>query len=180
MNESAGGLRGLLTRNVARFFDLVQSLPSIIICLAAVSFYGANPATLIISVGIVLCPLQMRLVRTEVMRVRSEASLAAARIAGLPEWHLTIRHVLPNSCWPALENSTVLFGISIILLSALGFLGVGLPPPTPEWGAMISRGASDVAVGRWWGAGFPTLALIFTVSSIVLASGVLYPKRRSF
>lgn len=178
LHESDPRMRGFLCRSIARFFDFIQALPSIVVCLAAISFYGAKPLTLIVSVGIVLCPIQMRLVRTEVLRIRSEAYLDAARIAGLSELQLTVKHVLPNSIWPALENSTVLFGIGIIIMSALGFLGIGLPPPTPEWGAMISHGAADVSVGRWWSAGFPTLALIFTVSSLVMASTVLFPKRR--
>ena len=180
MNEAAGGSRGFLARSMSRCFDFIQSLPSIVVCLVAVSFFGAGVTTLVVSVGLVLSPLQMRLVRTEVMRVRSEAYLDAARIAGLSELRLTIRHVLPNSCWPALENTTVLFGVGIIIMAALGFLGVGLPPPTPEWGAMISRGVADASVGRWWSAGFPTFALILTVGSVVMASVVLFPKRRGF
>ena len=180
MNEAAGGLRGFLARNISRSFDLIQSLPTIIVCLVATSFFGAGVMSLVVSVGLVLSPLQMRLVRTEVMRVRSEAYLDAARIAGLSEVKLTILHVLPNSCWPALENITVLFGVSIIIMASLGFLGVGLPPPTPEWGAMISRGVADASVGRWWAAGFPTLALFLTVSGVVMASVVLFPKRRGY
>jgi peptide/nickel transport system permease protein len=178
MNESAGGLRGLAARGLGRIIDFVQALPAIVIALIAVTFYGANIVTLIGAVSIILCPIQMRLVRTEVLRVRSDAYLDAARVAGLSEFELTLRHVLPNSCWPALENVTVLLGTSIILMAALGFLGVGLPPPAPEWGSMISRGASEASSGRWWAAGFPTLALALTVASVVLSSAVLFPKRR--
>jgi peptide/nickel transport system permease protein len=180
MNESAGGLRGLAARGVVRVIDFAQALPAIVIGLVAVTFYGANIVTLICAVSVILCPIQMRLVRTEVLRVRSDAFLDAARMAGLSEFELTLRHVLPNSCWPALENVTVLFGTSIILMAALGFLGVGLPPPAPEWGSMISRGAAEASSGRWWAAGFPTLALALTVASVVLSSDVFFPKRRGY
>ncbi len=179
MNESSGGLRGLLARGAGRVMDFVQALPAIIIGLVAVTFYGASLLTLICAVSFILCPVQMRLVRTEVLRVRFDSYLDAARLAGLSELELTLRHVLPNSCWPALENLTVLFGMSIILLAALGFLGVGLPPPTAEWGSMIARGATEASSGRWWAAGFPTLALALTVASAALSSTVLFPKRRT-
>ncbi len=179
MNESARGVRGFLARGAGRVIDFVQALPAIVIGLVAVTFYGASLLTLICAVSFILCPIQMRLVRTEVLRVRFDAYLDAARLAGLSEFELTLRHVLPNSCWPALENLTVLFGTSIILLAALGFLGVGLPPPAPEWGSMIARGATEASSGRWWAAGFPTLALALTVSSAALSSAVLFPKRRT-
>lgn len=180
MNECMGGVRGHLARGAGRVIDFMQALPAIVIGLVAVTFYGANVATLICAVSFILCPVQMRLVRTEVLRVRFDAYLDAARMAGLSEFQLTLRHVLPNSCWPALENVTVLFGTSIVLLAALGFLGVGLPPPAPEWGSMIARGAAEASSGRWWAAGFPTLALALTVAGVVLSSAVLFPKRRSY
>ena len=77
-----------------------------------------------------------------------------------------MRTVLPNSTRAALENVSVIFALATILTAALGFLGVGLPPPTPEWGAMISTGASDAALGRWWSALFPTLALMLAVGAV--------------
>jgi peptide/nickel transport system permease protein len=178
MNEAVKGPLGLATRGIARIVDFMQAVPAVIFGLVAVSFYGQNATTLVFAVGLALCPVQVRLVRTEVLRVRSEAYLEAARLAGLSEFELTVRHVLPNSCWPAIENATVLFGTSIIIMSALGFIGVGLPPPAPEWGSMMSRGATDAAVGRWWSAGFPAAALALTVASVALAATALFPKRR--
>jgi peptide/nickel transport system permease protein len=178
MNESEPGVRGLAARTLGRIIDFVQALPFVVVALVMLSFYGASAITLVAATTLVLFPLQMRVVRTEVLRVRSEAYLAAARMAGLSELELSIRHVLPNAAWPALENATVVFGISVTLMAALGFLGVALPPPTPEWGSMISRGASDAAVGRWWAAGFPALALALTMIAFSQAAAVLLPKRR--
>ncbi len=179
MNEAARGPLGWLTRGLARIIDFLQAVPAVIFGLVAVSFYGQNAITLVLAVGLALCPVQVRLVRTEVLRVRSEAYLEAARLAGLSELELTVRHVLPNSCWPAVENATVLFGTSIIIMSALGFMGIGLPPPTPEWGSMMSRGATDAASGRWWSAGFPALALALAVASTALAAATLFGRRRA-
>lgn len=179
MNESGRGPIGMLARGVARGIDLVQAIPAVVIGVVVVAFYGATSMTLVIAIAIILVPLQARLVRTEVLRVRSEAYLEAGRIAGLSELRLTVRHVLPNSSWPALENTAFLFGVAVILTAALGFLGVGLPPPTPEWGSMLATGGSDASVGRWWSAVFPTVALALTVSSVALAYSVAFGRDRS-
>jgi peptide/nickel transport system permease protein len=177
MNESSESWLGRLSRGVARVIDFVQALPPILIGLMAIAFYGTQQLTLTLAIAFVLSPIQIRLVRTEVLRVRSEAYLEAARMAGLTEFELTLRHVLPNSIGPVLENATILFGVSIILAASFGFLGVGLPPPAPEWGSMIARGASDASAGRWWAAGFPVLALGFTVTGVALAAPILFPRR---
>ena len=178
MNESGRGPIGLLARGVARALDLLQALPAIIVGLIVVAFYGASTTTIILAISIIVMPLQARLVRTEVLRVRTEAYLEAARIAGLSELRLTLRHVLPNSSWPAVENTPFLFGVAVILTAALGFLGVGVPPPTAEWGSMLAQGASGASVGIWWPASFPALALIGSVASVALAHSAFTDKRR--
>lgn len=178
MNESAPGARGRTAQTVARVIDLVEAVPGIIIGLVAVAFSGANVVTLTLAMAFILFPLQSRLTRTEVLRVRSEAYLDAARMKGMSEFALTVRHVMPNASWAALENASVIFAVSIILTAGLGFIGVGLPPPTPEWGAMLSRGASDALVGKWWSAAFPALALALTVAAVSLASSALFSARR--
>jgi peptide/nickel transport system permease protein len=178
MNESSRGPRGVIARIVGRVVDFVQAVPGMLLGLVAVAFYGASITTLVLTLAVVLAPLQARLVRTEVLRVRSDAYVDAARMAGLSELRLTLRHVLPNSCRPALENMSVIFAVSIILTASLGFLGAGLPTPKPEWGSMISRGATDAAVGTWWPATFPTLALILTVAIIATTSSTLLGARR--
>lgn len=177
MNEAARGPRGLLARTVGRAVDFIQAVPGMLVGLVAVAFYGASLTTLVATLAIVLAPLQARLVRTEVLRVRTDAYVDAARLAGLSELRLTLRHVLPNSCRPALENISVIFAVSIILTASLGFLGAGLPPPQPEWGSMISRGATDAAVGRWWPATFPTIALILTVAIMASSAAKLFGRR---
>lgn len=178
MNEAARGVRGRIAHGVARFIDLADAVPGVIVGLAAVAFYGATFLTLTLAMSFILVPIQVRLVRTEVLRVRSEAYLDAARMTGLSEFSLTVRHVLPNSSWAALENSSVVFAVSILLTAALGFIGVGLPPPTPEWGSMLSRGASDALVGRWWSAAFPAAALAATVASVAMAAGAVFRNMR--
>jgi peptide/nickel transport system permease protein len=91
--------------------------------------------------------------------------------------YLTMRHVLPNVSWPALENVSLVFGAAILITATLGFLGVGLEPPTPEWGSMISRGASDAAVGRWWPAFFPAMAMVVSVAAVSIAGQRAFRRR---
>ncbi|MEW2019038.1 ABC transporter permease [Rhodococcus sp. NPDC076796] len=168
MSESGRGLGGFLARGAARFLDLLEAVPTVIVALVVVSFFGTSSITMIFTLSIILAPIQARLVRTEVLRVRGDAYLDAARQAGLSETQLVFRHVLPNSSVPALQNASVVFGMTIILTAALGFLGVGLPPPTPEWGSMITRGAGDAAIGKLWSAGAPAFALCLTVASVAV------------
>jgi peptide/nickel transport system permease protein len=168
MNESGHGLGGFLARGAARFLDLLEAVPTVIVALVVVSFFGTSSLTMIFTLSVILAPIQARLVRTEVLRVRGDAYLDAARQAGLSETQLVFRHVLPNSSVPALQNASVVFGLTIILTAALGFLGVGLAPPTPEWGSMITRGAGDAAIGKLWAAGAPAFALCATVASVAI------------
>lgn len=179
MNEGRRGPFGWLARGAARALDLLQAVPAIVLGLVVVTFFGANESTMVFSLTVILTPIQARLVRTEVLRARSDAYLDAARMAGLSEGRLVARHVLPNSSWPAAENAPVVFAFAITLTAALGFLGVGLPPPSPEWGLMISTAASDAESGLWWGFAFPAAALTLTVLAASLISRPSRTTRRS-
>lgn len=178
MNESRRGPVGLLARGLGRVVDLSEAVPAVLLGLIAVSFYGSSATTVTVVLAVVLAPLQIRLVRTEVLRVRTEAYLDAARMSGMSELTLTGRHVLPNSSWAALEAAPVVFAVSIIVTAALGFIGVGVPPPTPEWGSMLARGATDAIVGRWWSALFPVIALAVSVTSVSVAAHALLRRSR--
>ena len=160
MAESRGGFVGPLGRGIARGADLLDAVPAVLLGLVVVSFFGRSAVSIAVVSGLVLTPLQLRLVRAEVLRVRNDAYLDAARMAGMSELTLTVRHVLPNSIWAARENASTMMNIGLLLTSTLGFLGAGLPTPTPEWGAMLALGAADASVGRWWSALVPFLVLI--------------------
>jgi peptide/nickel transport system permease protein len=177
MNESKRGPLGLLARGISRALDLLQAIPAIVIGLVLVAFFGASVTSLTVALAVILAPYQARLVRAEVLRVRTEAYLDAARMAGEREFVLTMRHVLPNASWAALENTSVVFGAAVLNTAALGFLGVGLHPPTPEWGSMISTGAADAAVGRWWPALFPALAMVACVGAFAAAGQRLFGRQ---
>ncbi len=177
MNESRRGLLGWVARFLARVLDLIQAVPAVVIALALVAVVGTSVFSLTVALAIILTPNQARMVRTEVLKVRTDAYIDAARMAGEREFALTLRHVLPNASWPALENASLVFGAAILITATLGFLGVGLQPPTPEWGSMISTGASDAAVGRWWSFVFPAIALLIAVGSFALAGHRIFGRR---
>ncbi|MDS1113436.1 ABC transporter permease [Gordonia westfalica] len=163
MYGSKGGLLGAIAATLGRTIDLVQAMPVMIGGLVIVSFFGRNPVVIALALALVLMPFQGRLMRTETLRTRNDGFVTAARMSGESEFRILTRHVIPNSCAPVLENASAIFGMGIIFCAGLGFLGVGIPLPTAEWGNMLADGAADAAVGRWWPALFPVLALAYSV-----------------
>jgi peptide/nickel transport system permease protein len=177
MNEAGKGPRVVAARGLARSLDIVDAIPSVVIGLVLVALLGPSMWTIIAALTLVAIPRQAKLVRAETFRVRFEPYVDSARQAGRSEPSVVVRTILPNAVPPALENMSAVFGLSIIVTAALGFLGVGMPPPTPEWGTMIATGSADALNLRWWAAAFPTLALMLTVASVALAtSEILRPR----
>ncbi|RKR73434.1 ABC transporter permease [Frondihabitans australicus] len=152
---------------IVRILDLLQALPAIIIGLVLVAFFGANEVSLILAMVVALSPNQARLVRSEVLRVSGEVFLENAAVSGESGFSRTFRYILPNAAWPALENATLVFASAIGIVAGLGFLGVGLAPPTPEWGSMISTEEQGVLVGKWWPVLFPSVAMLLTTVFMV-------------
>jgi len=179
MNEARRGPLGWFGRAGTRVVDLSDAVPALIVGVVVVGLFGASMASLTVALAILLMPNQIRLTRVEVLKVRHDAYLDAARMAGLSNGRIMVRHVLPNSVRPALENASFVFGLSIIVSASLGFLGLGLRPPTPEWGVMIASGVSDVMLGRWWTALFPALALCVAVASASAAGAAITRLSRS-
>jgi peptide/nickel transport system permease protein len=173
MNASRGGGIGLASRGVTRFLDLTDAIPPLVVGVVIVGLVGASVVSLSVALAFILMPSQARLTRAEVLKVRSDAYVEAALMAGLLSWQVTLRHVLPNSARPTIENCSSIFGYSVIVLASLGFLGIGLNPPTPEWGSMIAAGLSDVMLGTWWPMFFPAIALMLTVIAAASLTGAL-------
>jgi peptide/nickel transport system permease protein len=164
--SNAAGLR-VVGNLIVRILDLLQALPAIIIGLVLVAFFGANEVSLILAMVVALSPNQARLVRSEVLRVSGEVFLENAAVSGESAFSRTFRYILPNAAWPALENATLVFASAIGIVAGLGFLGVGLAPPTPEWGSMISTEEQGVLVGNWWPVLFPSVAMLLTTVFMV-------------
>ena len=148
---------------VMRLIDILQAFPSFILALAVAALLGQTTSNLVIVLAIVNAPAYARLVRAEVRIVRELPYVEAARISGSSMMGILVRHVLPNSLAPVRVIAPLNCGWAMLSLAGLSFVGLGVPVPNPEWGAMISLGTPDIVAGRWWTSLPPGLALLFCV-----------------
>jgi peptide/nickel transport system permease protein len=117
----------------------------------------------IAALAVAYTPFFVRLTRGEVLKLRDSEYADAARVVGNPPWRVAFMHVFPNAVAPAVVLATIVLGWSILDAAALGFLGIGIKPPTSEWGTMVADGASNIDSGEWWTWVFPGAAILVTV-----------------
>jgi peptide/nickel transport system permease protein len=158
-----GYIGGWVDSVVMRILEVVQSFPTFILALAVAAMLGQGIGNLIIVVGVVSIPSYARLVRAEVRTVRELAYVDAARTSGISAFAVLSRHVLPNSLTAVRTIAPLNVGWAMLALAGLSFLGLGVPVPQPEWGAMISQGTSDIVSGRLWTTVPPGIALVICV-----------------
>jgi peptide/nickel transport system permease protein len=167
----AGFLGGVVEEVVMRVADVTLAFPSIVLALAISAFLGPSLTNAILAACVVLWPEYARLMRSQVLVIRSLDYVLAARSLGLPEWYILVRHVLPNAWTPLIIKASLDVGGIILLVSALSFLGLGVTPPTAEWGAMIALGRTKFY--QWWLATFPGLAILLVIfASNLLSEGL--------
>lgn len=145
-----------------RIVDIMLAFPNILLALAIVSILGPNLTNLMVAVGIAAIPGYARLTRASVLSAREELYVDAARVTGVPNRMILVRHILPNVFAPLIVTATLGVGTAILSAAALSFLGLGSQPPTPEWGRMLSEGRQYLR-DQWWIATFPGLAIMVTV-----------------
>jgi peptide/nickel transport system permease protein len=134
---------------------------------------GAGLATAGVAITVACVPWYARLVRSEVIRLRSLPFVEAAAVLGASRRRILARHVVPHIIPTVLIQMSSMFGIAVMTLAALGFVGLGAQIPTPEWGAMITEGQQYALVGAWWISVFPGIALLIAVTATsVLAERV--------
>lgn len=150
-----------------RFTDLVLSVPRLFLALMIVALYGASLATTVLVLAGTTWMAAARLVRGEVLSARELEYVQAARAAGVSPLRLGWAHMLPAATVPLIVQGTLLFGDTILLESALSFLGLGVPPPTPSWGNLIADGKNSL-LGAWWIATLPGLAIAATILALNL------------
>src|SRR5207244_11445706 len=148
---------------VMRLVDFMRSFPSFILALAITVMLGNKVIYVIAALAFAYTPYFVRLTRGEVLKIRDSEYADAARVVGNPGWRVALRHVFPNSVAPALVLASLVLGWSILDASALGFLGIGIKPPTPEWGTMVADGSQNISTGQWWTWLFPGLAILLVV-----------------
>ena len=159
----AGYAGGILDDVVMRLVDLMLSFPAFILALTITVMLGNKVVYVIGALAFAYTPYFVRLTRGEVLKIRDSEYADAARVVGNPPWRVAYRHVFPNSVAPALVLASLVLGWSILDASALGFLGIGIKPPTPEWGTMVADGAANITTGQWWTWLFPGLAILLVV-----------------
>lgn len=168
LGAAAGFFGGMLDTLIMRLADVTLAFPSIVLALAISAFLGPGLTNAIIAASVVLWPEYARLMRSQILVVRANEYVIAARALGAREYVILIRHVLPNSWTPLIVKAALDVGGIILLVSALSFLGLGVQPPTPEWGAMIAIGRTKFL--QWWLATFPGLAILFVILACNLIS----------
>lgn len=151
-----------------RVVDALIALPSFMVALLVVSLYGAGPLSLGIGVGIGSIVLFARVTRAEVLRVRALDFIEASQLAGAGYWRVLTGHIVPHIAGSVLALAVVDFGAAVLAVSALGYLGFGTPPPTPEWGLIVAEGRNYLA-NAWWMTTLPGIFILL----VVIALGVL-------
>ena len=163
----AGYYGGRIDTFVMRGVDLMLAFPGILLAMALVAILGTSLFNLMLAVGIAAIPEYTRVVRGSVLSARETEYITAARVSGAYDRTILLRHILPNVLPPVIVLATLGIAGAIILGSTLSFLGLGIKPPTPEWGNMLSDGRSMIR-HQWWVSFFPGLAIMLTVLAINL------------
>jgi peptide/nickel transport system permease protein len=166
-----------------RVFDALRVFPSIILALAVVAATGQSLVNVVLVIGILDSPVFVRVVRAEVLTLRSSTYVEAAVAAGNPVWRIMFVHILPNAIQGALAQTAVRAAWAVRISATLAFLGVGIQAPTPEWGAMIRQGAEFMVTGQWWVGIYPGVALIIMVLGLNMfgdgLQDLLSPQRKA-
>lgn len=158
------GYMGKITDNgIMRVMDILLSFPSILFAIAIAIVIGQGFWTIIIAVTVISIPGFARVSRSAVLSTKSDLYIQAAISQGASRWHIMSRHILPVAITPTIILYALGLGNAIIIAASLSFLGVGIPPPTPELGSMITDGLQYVISGQWWISIFPGLFIVFIV-----------------
>ncbi|MFE1645942.1 ABC transporter permease [Microbacterium sp. P01] len=158
----AGSVRGWVDDSLMRVIDVMLAIPSLLLSLSIVILLGFGTATTAVAVGVTSIAVFARLSRSQVVSVRVSEYVEAAYGSGGTFWTVMWRHILPNSITPVVALIALQFGSAILQIATLGFLGYGAPPPTPEWGLLISEGRNYVATA-WWLTVLPGIVVVFVV-----------------
>lgn len=158
----AGFYGGASDTLIARFMDILLSLPSLLLAIVVAAILGPGLVNAAIAVSVVIVPHYARLTRASVMAERTREYVTAARLAGASDRRLMLVTILPNCAAPLIVQATLGFSTAILDAAALGFLGLGAQPPTPEWGTMLSSSLQFLQ-RAWWVVTFPGVAILITV-----------------
>ena len=163
----AGYAGGWVDTVLMRIMDLILAFPSLLLALVMVAILGPGLINMMIAIALVLQPHFVRLTRSAVLGELGKDYVTSARVAGAGHLRLMFKTILPNCLAPLIVQATLSFSSAILDAAALGFLGLGAQPPTPEWGTMLAE-ARQFILRAWWVVTFPGLAILITVLAINL------------
>ena len=154
---------GRLDRTVGRFVDVMMAFPLFVLAMAMVAALGNRVENIVIATAIINLPFYIRFARAEVNVRRDVGWVEAARACGESHVSVVLRFLLPNILPAMAVQISLNLGWAILNAAGLSFIGLGVKPPTPEWGIMVAEGARFISTGRWWPVAFPGLALMMAV-----------------
>ena len=150
-----------------RIMDVFLAIPSTLLAIAIVAAMGSSMINLLIAIAVSNVPPFARIVRASVLTIKNEEYIEAARATGASDFRIIFRYVLPNSLAPIIVQATLCIAGSILAIAGLSFIGLGIQPPTPEWGSMLSSGRQYIRYA-WWVCTFPGLAIMISILSLNL------------
>jgi len=158
----AGWRENWIGESLMRVSDVFLAVPQIVLAIAIAQTLGPSIENVILALSVTYWPWFARLVYAEVRALKKETFIEAAIALGVPQWRIVLLHVLPNVSSPIIVRASIGMGFTILTAAALGFLGLGAPPPAPEWGRMISE-SREFLPEAWWYALAPGLAIFIVV-----------------
>ncbi|MGM0689676.1 MAG: ABC transporter permease [Bacillota bacterium] len=164
----SGYFGGVIDIVIMRFIDILLSFPPLLLALVIAATLGTGIEKAMLAIAIIYIPSLARIVRGSVLTVKEMPYVEASRAMGAGKAWIIVGHVLPNVLTPTIVYLTLLLGDAILYTAALGFLGVGIDPTTPEWGAMLSSGKDFLILGKWWITLFPGIMIFLAVLSFNL------------
>jgi peptide/nickel transport system permease protein len=177
----AGYLRGWVDEALMRVTDIFFAFPSLILAMAIAGALGPSLQNALIAVALVSWPVYARLIRSQVLGLREQEFVQAARAIGVAGWRILLGHLLPNTMAPLLVQASFDMGATILAVAGLSFIGFGAQPPTPEWGVMISEGRNYITT-QWWLTAVPAAGILLLVAAFNLVGDglrdVLDPRLR--
>ena len=151
-----------------RVVDVMFAFPAFILAMAITGVLGDSVGNVVIAIATAYVPYFIRLTRSEMLSVRTRQYADAARSVGNPGWRVILIHLIPNALSPALVQVALVFSWAILDAAGLAFLGLGITPPTAEWGVLVSEGAQRIITGEWWVWAFPGTAIVLAAFAFSL------------
>lgn len=180
---AAGYFGGWTDRVVGRVSDTIMAFPLFVLAMGIVAALGNTVSNIVIATAIINMPLYARVARAEANVRRNAGFVEAARLSGNSEGRILFMHILPNILPILMVQCSLTMGYAILNAAGLSFIGLGIAPPTPEWGILVAEGAQYIISGEWWVALFPGLALMLAVFCFnLLGDGLrdmVDPRRRT-